>query len=173
MAVRPSRVGERRLESVLAITRDILRAPDLDFALESIARGVAEVFGFQFVTIVIAEDDSDVMLRRVMHGFPPEIVIERKNEEVSRAAMIALLEKRFESAENCFYLPAEAEAEWEQSIYTGTLPRDAARATPESWHERDSLCLVLRDESGSMMGYLSPDAPLDGCIPDPGELRAM
>lgn len=173
MALRKRRVGERRLESVLAITRDILRAPDLDFALESIARGVAEVFGFQFVTIVIAEDDSDVMLRRVMYGFTPETVLERKNEEISRADMIALLDRRFESAENCFYLPAEAEADWERSIYTGTLPRDAPRATPESWHERDSLCLVLRDEQGAMIGYLSPDAPLDGCIPDPDELRAM
>jgi diguanylate cyclase (GGDEF)-like protein len=173
MAVKNRHAGERRLESVLAITRDILRAPDLDFALESIARGVAEVFGFQFVTIVISEDDSDVMLRRVMHGFTPETIIEHKNEEVSRAAMIALLDHRFESAENCFYLPAEAEAEWALSIYTGTLPRDEPRVTPESWHERDSLCLVLRDELGTMMGYLSPDAPLDGCIPDPGELRAM
>jgi diguanylate cyclase (GGDEF)-like protein len=45
--------------------------------------------------------------------------------------------------------------------------------TPESWHERDSLCLVLRDENDVMIGYLSPDAPLDGCIPDPGELHAM
>src|ERR1019366_6306802 len=89
------RIGERRLESVLSITRDILRAPDLDFALESIAAGVAEVFGFRFVTIVIAEDDSDVMLRRVMYGFPPETIIERKNEEISRADMLALLEKRF------------------------------------------------------------------------------
>ena len=173
MAVRTSRVGERRLESVLAITRDILRAPDLDFALESIARGVADVFGFRFVTIVIAEDESDVMLRRVMHGFAPEITIARKNEEVSRADMIALLDKRFESAENCFYLPAEAEADWDRSIYTGTLPRDAPRDTPESWHERDSLCLVLRDEQGTMIGYLSPDGPLDGCIPDPGDIRAM
>ena len=167
------RVVERRLERVLAITRDILRAPDLDFALESIAGGVAEVFGFAFVTIVIAEDDSDVMLRRVMHGFTPELLIERKNEEVSRAAMIALLDRRFESAENCYYLPAEAEADWEHSIYTGALPRDAKRPKPEAWHERDSLCLVLRDEAGTMIGYLSPDAPLDGCIPDPGELRAM
>ncbi len=173
MALRNRRVGERRLESVLAITRDILRAPDLDFALESIAAGVAEVFGFRFVTIVIAEDDSDVMLRRVMHGFAPETIIERKNEEVSRAEMIALLDRRFESAENCFYLPAEAEADWKHSIYTGAFPRDAARSTPQSWHERDSLCLVLRDESGSMIGYMSPDAPLDGCIPDPGELHAM
>jgi len=173
MALRSRRVGERRLESVLAITRDILRAPDLDFALESIARGVAEVFGFQFVTIVIAEDDSDVMLRRVMYGFAPETILERKNEEISRADMIALLDRRFESAENCFYLPAEAEADWEHSIYSGTLPRDAPRETPESWHERDSLCLVLRDEQGTMIGYLSPDTPLDGCIPDPDELRAM
>jgi hypothetical protein len=75
----------------------------LDFALESIAAGVAEVFGFRFVTIVIAEDDSDVMVRRVMHGSAPETIIERKNEEVSRTGMLALLDKRFESAENCFY----------------------------------------------------------------------
>lgn len=173
MATRNRRLEERRLESVLEITRDILRAPDLDFALESIARAVAEVFGFRYVTIVIAEDGSDVMLRRVMHGFAPETTLERKNEVVSRNAMLELLEKRFESAENCFYLPAEAEADWERSIYTGALPRDAPRTTPESWHERDSLCLVLRDEAGSMIGYLSPDAPLDGCIPDPGELHAM
>jgi diguanylate cyclase (GGDEF)-like protein len=173
MALRNRRVGERRLESVLAITRDILRAPDLDFALESIAAGVAEMFGFRFVTIVIAEDDSDVMQRRVLHGFAAETIIERKNEEVSRADMLALLDNRFESAENCYYLPAEAEADWAHSIYTGTFPRDAPRATPQSWHERDSLCLVLRDENGSMMGYMSPDAPLDGCIPDPGEIHAM
>jgi len=105
MAVRTGRVGERRLESVLAITRDILRAPDLDFALESIAAGVADVFGFRFVTIVIAEGNGDRMVRRVMHGFAPETVAERKNEEVSRTEMLALLEKRFESAEKLF-LPA-------------------------------------------------------------------
>ena len=131
-APRPRRrAGERRLESVLAITRDILRAPDLDFALESIAQGVAEVFGFRFVTIVISEDDSDVMLRRVMHGFAPEAILEHKNEEISRAAMIALLDHRFESAENCFYLPAEAEADWERSIYSGTLPRTNRARRPK------------------------------------------
>jgi diguanylate cyclase (GGDEF)-like protein len=173
VTIRNRRVDEQRLASVLTISRDILRAPDLDFALESIAAGVADVFGFRYVTIVISEDDSDVMIRRVMHGFPSETVLERKNEEISRGAMIALLDKRFESAENCFYLPAEAEADWERSIYTGALPRDAARVTPLAWHERDSLCLVLRDEAGTMIGYMSPDAPLDGCIPDPAELHAM
>src|ERR1700722_13913047 len=106
MALRNGRVGGPPLEGVLAITRDILRAPDLDFALESIAHGVAEEFGFRYVTIVIADDERDVMLRRVMYGFPPETVIERKNEQISRADLLALLDKRFENAENCFYLPA-------------------------------------------------------------------
>ena len=173
MPARKARFEQRRLERVLEITRDILRAPDLDFALESIAAGVADVFGFRFVTIVIAEDEGDTMLRRVLHGFPAETIIERKNEIVSRADVMTLLGSRFEIAENCYYLPAESEAEWERSIYTGTLPRDAQRETPEAWHERDSLCLVLRDENGKMIGYMSPDAPLDGCIPDPDELHAM
>jgi diguanylate cyclase (GGDEF)-like protein len=163
----------RRLERVLSITRDILRAPDLDFALESIARGVADVFGFRYVTIVISEDDGDVLYRRVMYGYPPEIVARRRNERIERSAILALLGGRFEIDENCYFLPAESEADWARSIYTGALPRDAPRASATSWHERDSLCLVLRDEQGVMIGYMSPDAPIDGNIPDPDELHAM
>ena len=164
---------EHRLERVLKVTRDILRAPDLEFALESIARGVADLFYFRFVTIVIADGVDDHLYRRVLHGYDGEIVRERKNERIERAAILALLEPRFEVAENCFYLPAEVEAAWERSIYAGQLPRDAARASATSWHERDSLCLVLRDEAGQMIGYMSPDGPLDGCVPDPAELHAM
>ncbi len=163
----------RRLERVLSITRDILRVPDLDFALESIARGVADVFGFRYVTIVISEDDGDVMYRRVMYGYPPEIVARRRNERIERSAILELLGGRFEIDENCYFLPAESEADWARSIYTGALPRDAPRTSPTAWHERDSLCLVLRDEQGAMIGYMSPDAPLDGNIPDPDELHAM
>jgi diguanylate cyclase (GGDEF)-like protein len=164
---------EHRLERVLKVTRDILRAPDLEFALESIARGVADLFGFRFVTIVIAEGDDDEMCRRVLHGYDAGTVAERKNERIDRRDILAVLEPRFEVAENCFYMPAEDEAYWERSIYTGELPRDAERASSSSWHERDSLCLVLRDEAGAMIGYMSPDGPLDGCVPSAGDLHAM
>jgi diguanylate cyclase (GGDEF)-like protein len=164
---------EHRLERVLRVTRDILRAPDLEFALESIARGVADLFGFRFVTIVIAETDGDELRRRVLHGYDDATVAERKNERIDRRDILAVLEPRFEVAENCFYMPAEDEAYWERSIYTGEFPRDAERASPSSWHERDSLCLVLRDEAGAMIGYMSPDGPLDGCTPRAADLHAM
>jgi diguanylate cyclase (GGDEF)-like protein len=164
---------ELRLERVLKVTGDILRAPDLEFALESIARGVADLFGFRFVTIVIAEGDDDFLYRRVLHGFDAATVAERKNEQIDRSDILALLDSRFEVAENCYYLPAEDEARWDRSIYTGSSPRDAARASESAWHERDSLCLVLRDEAGQMIGYMSPDGPLDGSVPPPAELHAM
>jgi diguanylate cyclase (GGDEF)-like protein len=164
---------EHRLERVLKVTRDILRAPDLDFALESIARGVADLFRFRFVTIVIAEADDDELYRRVLHGYDEATVAERKNEKIDRNAILDLLDPRFEVAENCFYIPAEDEAVWERSIYTGALPRDAARTAADAWHERDSLCLVLRDEAEQMIGYMSPDGPLDGRVPDRAVLHAM
>jgi diguanylate cyclase (GGDEF)-like protein len=164
---------EHRLERVLKVTRDILRAPDLEFALESIARGVADLFGFRFVTIVIAEGDDDELRRRVLHGYDAATVAERKNEKIDRRDILAMLEPRFEVAENCFYMPAEDEAIWERSIYTGELPRDAERTSASAWHERDSLCLVLRDEAEQMIGYMSPDGPLDGCVPRASDLHAM
>jgi diguanylate cyclase (GGDEF)-like protein len=108
-----------------------------------------------------------------MYGFPEDIVAQRNNERIDRQAILELLAGRFEIDENCFFLPAESEADWVQSIYTGALPRDAPRVRPDAWHERDSLCLVLRDEHGTMIGYMSPDAPLDGCIPNAERLHGM
>jgi diguanylate cyclase (GGDEF)-like protein len=164
---------EHRLERVLTVTRDILRAPDLDFALESIAQGVADLFGFRFVTIVIAEHDDEQLFRRVLLGYDAATIAERKNEKIDRNAILEILDPRFEVAENCYYIPAEDEAHWERSIYTGELPRDAERASADAWHERDSLCLVLRDEAGQMIGYMSPDGPLHGRVPTHGDLHAM
>ena len=57
----------------------------LDLALESIARGVADLFGFRYVTIVIADgNQTGEMTRRVMLGYPDDIKRERKNERVAR-----------------------------------------------------------------------------------------
>ena len=134
---------------------------------------MADLFHFRFVTIVIAEDEDDNLYRRVLHGYNAEIVRERKNEKIDRNAILSLLEPKFEVAENCFYLPAETEVQWERSIYAEQLPRDAERTSANAWHQRDSVCLVLRDEAGQMIGYMSPDGPHDGCVPDHADLHAM
>src|SRR5665213_273056 len=165
---------ERRFERVLEITRDILRLRELDLALESIARGVADLFGFQYVTIVLADgNQTGEMTRRVLLGYPDAVAAGRKNEHVAKADILAVLAPHYEVFENAYYIPAEREFHWERAIYASEAERDSPRATPEAWHERDSICLVLRDSDGEMIGYLSPDGPADGKIPTRETLRGL
>src|SRR5579875_833121 len=101
---------ERRFERVLEITRDILRLRELDLALESIARGVADLFGFRYVTIVLADGNhADGMTRRVLLGYDSEIVHERKNERIEKAEILSVLQPSYEVFENAYYIPAERE----------------------------------------------------------------
>jgi hypothetical protein len=88
---------ERRFERVLEITRDILRLRELDLALESIARGVTDLFGFRNVTIVLADGNlTGEMSRRVMLGYADDVVQARKNERVGKQDILAMLGPQFE-----------------------------------------------------------------------------
>jgi transcriptional regulator with GAF, ATPase, and Fis domain len=165
---------ERRFERILEITRDILRLRELDLALESIARGVVDLFGFRYVTIVLEDDQqSGEMIRRVLIGYSDEVTRARKNERVRKNDILSVLVPEYEVFENAFYIPAEREFEWGQAIFASEADRDSPRAAPNTWHERDSMCIVLRDPDGQMIGYLSPDGPADGQIPSRETMRGL
>ncbi|HEX3467962.1 MAG TPA: EAL domain-containing protein [Candidatus Elarobacter sp.] len=135
---------------------------------------MTDLFGFRYVTIVMADgDQTGEMTRRVLLGYDQSITHERKNERVSKAEILAVLANNYEVFENTYYIPAEREFHWERAIFAGEKNRDSPRVTPNAWHERDSLCLVLRDSDGEMIGYLSPDGPADGNIPSRETLRGL
>jgi signal transduction histidine kinase len=161
------------LARLLGITYEILHAQEIAPALESIARAVADLFGFKYVTIVAAEAAGGELYRRVLYGFPEEIVRERFGEHIERSAVMRILPPESEVLPYCFYNPAEREIHWKQSIYTGFRPLNEPRSAPDAWHERDTLTLVLPDRDGDMLGYLSADAPHDGKVPSIETLRRM
>jgi signal transduction histidine kinase len=161
------------LQRLLGITYEILHAQELSPALASIARAVAELFGFKYVTIVAADRPGGELYRRVLLGFPENIVEERLGEHIERASVMEILPAESEVLPYCFYNPAEREIFWKQSIYTGYRPLNEPRSAPDAWHERDTLTLVLPDRDGNMLGYLSADAPLDGKVPSIETLRRM
>jgi diguanylate cyclase (GGDEF)-like protein len=108
-----------------------------------------------------------------MIGYPDDIKRERKNERVAKAEILSALAPHFEVFENAFYIPAEREFNWYRAIYASETDRDSARSAPDAWHERDAICLVLRDSGGEMIGYLSPDGPTDAKIPSRDTLRGL
>jgi signal transduction histidine kinase len=113
------------------------------------------------------------MYRRVIIGFPDELVKERLGEHIPREETLDLLIPQFEVIPRCFYIPVESEPLWAYNIYTGNVPLDKARPFPQAWHERDSLTLVLADREGEMIGYISVDGPADGRVPSHETLREM
>jgi len=161
------------LERLFEITRDVLDAPTLDAALTSLARGVQELFGWRFVSMVAAEEPNGDLRRRVMLGYSEETIKERLHENVDREAFSAMLEHAVRFFDDCYFFPAERDMEWERSIYTGFSPNDTKRQYPNQWQERDALVLTLHDRDGIMIGYMSPDGPLNGEIPTVQTLRAM
>ena len=166
--------NDSQLERLLAVTRDILQADDLNIALDSIARGVRDLFLFRYVTIVVADADADHNFRRaVLLGYPKEVNDERLNEAVARADVLSILPRANKIFQNCYYIPAEVDVRWDRSIYTGDLPLDVPREQPTQWHERDALLFTLTDNEGTMIGYMSVDGPKDNRIPSTETLRTM
>lgn len=161
------------LARLLGITYEILHAQDIAPALEVIAKAVADSFGFKYVTITAADAPGGELYRRVLFGFPEEIVKERLGEHIDRASLMDVLRPESEVLPYCFYNPAEREIQWSKSIYTGYRPLNEPRTAADDWHERDVLALVLPDRDGNMLGYLSADAPLNGKVPSSDTLRKM
>jgi len=161
------------LERLFEITRDVLGATSLDAALSSLARGVQDLFGWRFVTMVAAEEPNGELRRRVMLGYSEDVTRTRLYESIDRGAFDDMLSQAVRFFEDCYFFPAEKEAHWERSIYTGHDPSSASRKYPMQWHERDALVLTLHDRDGVMIGYMSPDGPLNGEIPSAQTLRAM
>lgn len=161
------------LERLFEITRDVLGAPSLDAALTSLARGIQDFFGWQYVTMVAAEEPNGELRRRVLLGYPQDVIEQRLYERIDRDAFNGMLGQAVRFFEDCYFFPAEKEAHWERSIYTGVNPNGVVRKYPSQWHERDALVLTLHDRDGVMIGYMSPDVPVSGEIPSAQTLRAM
>ncbi len=171
--VREETHESRVLERLFEITQDILQAQTARPALESIARGLSELYGFKYVSIVASDKPGGEMYRHVIIGFPDQAIRERLGEHIPRDAMVELLVPEFEVVPHCYYIPAEREQLWAYNIYTGEVPIDRVREQPNAWHEHDSLTLVLADPAGEMIGYVSVDGPADGLVPTHETLRQM
>lgn len=149
------------LERLLAITHDILQAREIVSSLEAIAESVSTLFGFRYVTIVAADEPGGDLYRRVLLGARPGVNSDRLGERVARDEIKNLLLPELEVLPHTFFDPAKAAAP------------QSPRKTPDAWHPRDRLTMVLPDRDGMMLGYISVDDPLDGKVPTVDTLRQM
>jgi|GEM_PF-1404969 len=162
-----------QLSTLLELSRELLEQRDVNDVLSSIAVGVSRIFGFKYVTISFQRHPGGDFERRILWGFPPDIVAERTGEIVNRARFLEALAHSQEIVDHCYYTPAEHYVSFESEIYVGDLPRHAPRAKPGAWHERDVVVLVMTDQRGDIIGYMSVDGPYDGMVPSRETMASM
>jgi len=162
-----------QLSTLLELSRELLEQRDVDDLLSSIAVGVSTVFGFKYVTICFQTAPGGDFERRILWGFPPEIVAERSGELVERESFSESLRHANQVVDHCYYAPAERYVSFKNEIYVGDLPRHAPRAHPGAWHERDSMAFVMTDARGEIVGYMSVDGPQDGRVPSRETMASM
>jgi signal transduction histidine kinase len=164
----------RTLQRLFEITRDILQAHEILPGLDSIARGLSELYGWRYVSIVASDVPGGEMYRRVITGFAPEVIRKRLGEVIPRSEIVDLLRPQFEVVPHCYYIPAERQSPWKHNIYVGddeSVKKPRLRA--DAWHEHDSMTLILTDRVGEMLGYISVDGPEDGSVPSKETMREM
>ncbi|MDE2573134.1 MAG: HAMP domain-containing histidine kinase [bacterium] len=163
----------RQLATLLELSSEILQQRDVDDVLSSVAVGVSRIFGFKYVTICFQTAPGGDFERRVLWGFPSQIVAERSGERIDRRAFVEALSHSQEIVDHCYYSPAEQYVTFKNEIYVDEQPPHAERAKPGAWHGRDSMAFVMTDAHGDLIGYMSVDGPADGMVPSRETMISM
>ena len=159
----------RTLSSIVELTTDLLHVEDMSTFLQRVVETVRSQFGFDRVSISIADVARGIFTDHALAGYPPDVANEvRSNREAFE--LESILE---DFRDDCrisklaYYVPVEKQ---EASVenFVAVKSRDAAtkpRVSPDSWHELDLLYFALYNRRGTVIGFMQADYPLDGRVP--------
>lgn len=149
------------LRSLHDLITTVHSGQDLEEVLQTAARGVVEVLGFQ-VAVIDCLDPFGYVEALAVAGDAGACAALR-----GRRVALTELEDEFAIAEDWGLLkfvphdrlPADAEYSW---IPPEFEPVDA----PDAWHPLDALYALLNGPTGELLGMLSVDLPVDGRRPN-------
>jgi diguanylate cyclase (GGDEF)-like protein len=133
--------------------------------LQSVADGIRRALEFERVSIELADPATGVFVPRSSTGWgaggPPP-------SGLTREAIAPLLDPDYD-VEGCYLLPFEvATARVPQSRYASTLNGTGPRAWQRHW-----LLVPLRDNDGTLQGFIWADDPGDRLLPTREKMQAL
>ncbi len=164
------------IESILAVTSDLLYVTDVDALLNKVAKTVSETFGLRCVSIGIADKETGEYVVRATHGYAPDIDGEIRNIRYSEERMTRDLRPEFKVGRNTYYVPGETcQIDNDEDMLFVVHPEriDRARRFPDEWHELDYIDFLMYRRDGTLLGYLEIDEPDDHKVPGDEKLRAI
>ena len=140
--------------------------------LEDVAHAVHETSGFNIAMLSLRVDDPPVLERVAAAGLPLAVFNEMKKVRQPWEAMSAVLQEVFRISQS-YYIPMEHR---EAAAQLDTWPPAKEEVKPREsgqWHEEDLLIIPLRGSGDRVLGILSVDEPIDGCVPERAAIESL
>ncbi len=140
--------------------------------LNRVAAAVCEALGFRYSALYIAHEDGRFHAQ-ASYSISHEEETYLRQHPLPNAVAALLIDERFRISDS-YFIPTESPL-WENEAFAGhfltvsdeqppviTLPSSASNA----WKTTDMIVVPLMSADNTLLGLLTPDAPLDGLRPD-------
>ena len=160
-------VPENRQERTLELTTSILGMRDLDALLNKITDSVTDDFGFEGCDVFVLNEEKDAFVLRATKGFPQPVADRVEGFAKSKSKFKSQLDECQRIGRFTYVFKAKP-GENGSSYYSLMHPERAKlpRVNEDDWHELDVLYITFEDSAGNVIGFMEPDAPRNGKLPD-------
>ena len=160
-------VPENRLDRTLELTTSILGMRDLDALLNKIADSVTDDFGFEGCDVFVLNEEKDAFVLRATKGFPQPVAQQVEGFAKAKKTFKSQLDECQRIGRFTYVYKAKP-GENSAQYYSLMHPERAKmqRANEDDWHELDVLYITFEDSAGDIVGFMEPDAPRSGKLPD-------
>lgn len=175
------------LRSLSEIWTSLHQRIDVDVLLKQIADATCEALGYRYSALYLADKQRNFYVRATSSSLPSEHDAYLRQRPMPSTVADLLTQPTFRRGDS-YFIPGNASV-WQDAsvaayfviVQEGEPPRtifdEASRAheprDERYWRIDDLLLVPLRKADGSIVGFLTPDSPLDGLRPLPETLEVL
>lgn len=169
------------LRSISEIWTSLRQNPDVDGLLQRIADATCQALGFRYSALYLEDEHHNFYVRAISTSVPAEHAAYLRQHPMP-AHIASLLTQPSLQCRNSYFIPGESDVWLNESVVAHfvivqegepvktSLDEEERRARDETydvtqWRPDDLLLVPLRKGDGSIIGFLTPDSPLDGARP--------
>jgi signal transduction histidine kinase len=171
------------LRSISEIWTSLQQNRDVDGLLQQIADATCQALSFRYSALYLEDEQHNFYVRATSSSVPAEHTAYLRQHPMP-AYVASLLTQPAFRCRNSYFIPGDADVWHDESVAAHfvivqegepvmtSLAEEELHARDEEydvtqWRPDDLLLVPLRKGDGSIIGFLTPDSPLDGQRPSP------
>ncbi len=161
---------QKVLKYVTDIGSSLRMQMDISTLLNRVAAAACEALGFRYSALYLAGIDG-LFHVQATSGIPVEEEIYLRQHPLSSDIVAFLIDEKYRMS-NSYFISAESPL-WQNELFSKhfVIIEDEQDVLPsplpsQLWQTADLIAIPLMSAENSLLGFLTPDAPLDGLRPD-------